>query len=35
MDIARRMHASNPLYINERVLSRFADALDALAPLAL
>ncbi len=31
-DIARRIHASNPLHINERVLSRFFGALDALAP---
>lgn len=33
-DIARRIHATNPLHINERVLRRLADALDALAPLA-
>ncbi len=34
-DVARRMHASNPLHINERVLSRFGGALDALARIAL
>lgn len=34
-DIARRIHASNPLHINERVLGRLADALDALTALAL
>ena len=34
-DIARRIHASNPLHINERVLGRLARALDALPALAL
>ncbi len=34
-DIARRIHAANPLHINERVLGRLAGALDALAPLVL
>ena len=29
-DIAQRIHASNPLHINERVLGRFSSALDAL-----
>lgn len=28
--VAQRIHASNPLHINERVLSRFSSALDAL-----
>ena len=34
-DIARRIHVANPLHINERVLLRLADALDALARTAL
>ena len=34
-DIAHRIHASNPMHINERVLRRFAGALDALLPLVL
>ena len=29
-DVAHRIHASNPLHINERVLARFSSALDAL-----
>ena len=28
--VARRIHSSNPFHINERVLSRFLSALDAL-----
>ena len=29
MTVARRMQASNPLHINDRVLARFLDALDS------
>ena len=28
--VARQIHASNPLHINRRVLTRFVSALDAL-----